>query len=530
MAKKTSIIKYFTEAVNQVPGLSQLFLLLGISLSIALGGSIIYWAQKPGMQTLYSDMSQAEAGKIIEVLQGLNVPYELDRKTGEILIPHDKLYETRLKLAGEGFQASGNDGVGFELINAEKGLGVSQFIESRRYHHILETELSRTINSLQPVKSSRVHIAAPKNSVFLRDKRNTSASVVLHLYPGYQLSNNQNKAIVNLLASSIPELLPGNITVVDHRGQLLSLEDENDGMQVSNKQLKYRRKLEEEYVKRIEQLLAPVMGLGNVRAEVSADINFSFVEESQESYNPNDQVVRSEKLDTEVRQNAGGQGGVPGALANQPPDVAAPPAANLAAENSGFNASSTQRNYELGRRLSYTNKPAGEVTRLSVAVLIANKTEVDAEGNKTNVAISDEQLVKLTALVKNAVGFDVARGDSVSVMNADFIQAEIEEIIDEVSFFDQQWVRDAIKQVLAAFLVLILIFTIFRPVIKGLLQKPELPAADAVAGIIQPLEEEEVIAPMPFDEKLRLAQTAVSSEPEKSAQVMKNWVAEGEPG
>ncbi|NRB38133.1 MAG: flagellar M-ring protein FliF [Pseudomonadales bacterium] len=530
MAEKTSIIKYFTEAVNQIPGLSQLFLLLGISLSIALGVSIVLWAQKPGMQVLYSDLSASDSANITEMLEGMNIAYELDAKNGEVLVPHNQLHEARIKLAGEGFQAAGSGGVGFELINKEEGLGVSQFIESRRYHHLLETEMSRTINSLQPVKSSRVHIAIPKNSVFMRDKRNTSASVVLHLYPGYQLTKNQNKAIVNLLASSIPELMPENITVVDHRGQLLSIEDEDDGMQISNTQLEYRRKIEDQYIKRVEKLLAPVLGLGNVRAEVSADINFSFAEESQESYNPNEQVVRSEQLDVETRQGKGGQGGVPGALANQPPEVAPATEADVAAEKTAFNASSTKRNYEVGRRISYINRPAGDLTRLSVAVLVANKVNTDAEGNTTTVAMSEEQLQRLTNLVKDAVGFNEQRGDRVTVMNADFIQPDIEEIVDDTSFWDQPWVRDAIKQILGAFLVLVLIFAIFRPLIKGLLQKPEpKPDPDAIEGIVQ-TPEEEVIPPMPFDEKLRLAQATVSDQPEKSAQVMKNWVAEGEPG
>lgn len=551
--KEEPIFTAILNGINAVPGLRQILLLVGLAASVAIGVSIVMWAKEPGYQTLYAGLDQQAAAQVVEMLQSMNVEYKLDRTTGEILVPFEKLHEIRLKLAGEG--VPGDGGQGIEMISEEKGMGVSQFIEGKRYHHALEVELSRTINSLQPVQKSRVHLALPKRSVFLRDQQSPSASVLVNLYPGQTLSKSQVVAIVNLVASSIPDMDAGKVTVIDQRGQLLSQRDENDELVISTRQFEYRQKIEDTYVKRIEQLLFPVMGANRVRAEVSADIDFSRIEMSRESYNP-DQVVRSEQVNIEPRIAADQAAGVPGSLANQPPQAGG--ADNKATESAPLgSASYVTRNYEVGKTMSYTNQPAGNIKRLSVAVLVGNQVSTDADGNPVTTELTQVELDKLTALVRDAVGFDGERGDRVTVMNANFISDEVLEA-HEPSLMDTlstPAMQEMIKQGMAALLVLVLIMTIFRPVMKGLLQSgkntlpaiPEGMAPDAAAAYVAGMQAAAgpdvhfSVAGMPsqlappgglantsrsFEEKLAVAKGTVAEDPKRAVQVMRSWVAE----
>jgi flagellar M-ring protein FliF len=525
-------------------GMRPLLLLIGIAAAVAAGVGAVLWSQGPTYNLLYGNLSDEDAATITQSLTGAGIPYRLENGTGAVSVPIERLNEARLLLAGQGLPQTG----GFASMGKDPAFGVSQFMEGARYQHALEQELARTIASLQQVTGARVHIAAPRNTSFVRDRVPASASVFVQLRAGRRLSSEQVTSIVNLVASSVPELDASQVTVVDQQGRLLSSPQGRDEFAIRDQQMEMARQVEETYAQRVEALLAPLVGAGRVRAEVSAQFDLSATEEAREQYRPESQIVRSEQLNEETVAGAAGAGGVPGALTNQPPEaaVAQPPGAQAARPGqAGADATSaagsrqSTRNYEIDRTLAYTRQPAGRLTRLSVAVLVDNVRTVGADGKVTEAPLSKEQLDRMTALVRDAVGFDAQRGDTVNVMNSPWKGQPVPaaEELESIPVWEQPWARDIAKILAGLAIALVLVFVVLRPLLRQLMAgglggggagpqgmlpggqgaiDPALLAAGgpAAAG-----------ANLAYDQQVAQARSLVSQDPARVAQVVKTWVS-----
>ncbi|HEY0942777.1 MAG TPA: flagellar basal-body MS-ring/collar protein FliF [Steroidobacter sp.] len=534
------------------PGLRPLAMLIGIAAAVAVGVGIVLWSKEPTYSLLYGNLGQQDAAQIAQALDTNGIPYRLEG-SGTITVPADRVHDARLKLAGQGLPEG--DG-GFSVMSKDPGFGVSQFMEGARYQHALETELARTITNLQAVEGARVHLALPRQSAFVRDRRKPSASVFLQMKPGRRLESEQVTAIVNLVASSIPELEAQQVTVVDQQGRLLSSPDGSSEVAEREKQMEIARELEDRYTQRVQQLLAPLVGSDRVRAQVVADVEMSTTEEAREQYRPESQIVRSEQTAEETSRNGSGPLGVPGALTNQPPQpgTALPPgssadpataqlAANAANPNAVVAPDNTSRqstrNYEIDRTVAYTKMPAGRLKRLTVAVLVDNIRTTAEDGTVSETPITPEQIENMTRLVKDAIGYNEARGDSVSVVNASFHgQTKPEDIvIDKIPLWEQPLMRDIAKLVVGLIALLVLVLAVLRPLIRGLIgtaPKPErvpvptpvqaTPMAAAMATAIDGSSP----APMDYDGQIAAARALVSQDPARVAQLVKTWVGDDE--
>jgi flagellar M-ring protein FliF len=373
--------------------LKPLLLLVGIAMAVAAGVTVVLWSRGPTYSMLYANLGNQDQAQITQALDAAQIPYRMAPGSNAIEVPADRLNDARLKLAGQGLPEGGG---GFAMMDKDPGFGVSQFMENARYQHALEAELARTIAALRPVEAARVHLAVPRQSAFVRDHKGASASVFLQLKQGRRLEQEQIQAIVNLVASSIPDLEANQVTVVDQQGRLLSSPEGHDQFALREQQYDMIHRLEDDYAQRIEALLAPLVGPGRVRAQVVAQMDMAVTEEAHEQYKPDSQVVRSEQLSESMTKDGSGSQGVPGALTNQPPPagVAQPPAsaAPAAAKPAGAagtagaaatsavagttavgvtDSSSKQstKNYEIDRTLAYTRQPAGRRGGGKVALL-----------------------------------------------------------------------------------------------------------------------------------------------------------------
>ncbi|MEQ1668918.1 MAG: flagellar basal-body MS-ring/collar protein FliF, partial [Sulfuriferula sp.] len=417
----------------------KLLLMVGIAAAIAIIAGVIMWSQKPDYRVLFSNFSDKDGGAIVAALEQMNMPYKYAEGGSAILVAADQVHDLRLKLAAQGLPKGGN--VGFELMENQK-LGTSQFLEQVNFQRALEGELAQTIEAVSAVQAARVHLALPKASVFVRDQQNPTASVLLNLQPGRALDAGQVSAIVHLVASSVPELTPKNVTIVDQNGNLLSDNNNklaNNGLDPS--QLKYVQELQQDVAKRIEAIIAPIVGAANVHAEVTADVDFSRSEQAAESYKPNQPpdaaAVRSQQT-SETLNGGGNATGIPGALSNQPPapataPITAPPAANAAAGAAATATSAanttppttTQKdstvNYEVDKTIRYVQQGMGGLKRLSVAVVVNYKQTTDKAGKVKNMPLSAAEQAQITNLVKEAMGYSAARGDTLNVLNSQFV-------------------------------------------------------------------------------------------------------------
>ena len=522
------------------PNVRPLLMLVGIAGAVAAGVGVVLWSKEPTYSLLYGNLGQQDAVQISSALQASGVPYKIDAATGAITVPSDRVHDARLQLAGQGLPEG--DG-GFAVLSKDPGFGVSQFMEGARYQYALEGELARTIKNLQQVESARVHLAMPRQSAFIRDRRPPSASVFLQLKPGRRLESEQVTAIGNLVASSIPELEATQVTIVDQQGRLLSAPQGNNEFAARDKQLEIARNTEERLTQRIEQLLAPLIGPGRVRAQVVADVEMSSTEEAREQYRPESQVVRSEQSAEETSRNGSGPQGVPGALTNQPPTpgTVLPPGATAAATPAAPGQPATPgtapdntskqstRNYEIDRTVAYTKLPAGRLKRLTVAVLVDNFRSTDEEGNVTETAVPAEQLENMTKLVKDAVGFDQARGDSVNLVNASFKgEPAAEEVQPEtIPLWERPLVRDLAKLAMGLIGVLVLVFVVLRPLIRGLLAAPVLNYVPIPEGQAA-LPAAPASPALDYDTQIAQARSLVSQDPRRVAQVVKTWVGNDE--
>lgn len=572
-AKKPPLLGLtFLEGLSEMSVLRQVGLLVGLAASVAIGFAVVLWSQQPDYRPLYGSLNGMDVSQVVDVLNMAGIDYTVEPNSGALLVKSKDMAQARLKLASAGVAPRDNT-VGFEILDRDQSLGTSQFMEAARYRRGLEGELSRTIASLNGVKSARVHLAIPKSSVFVRDERKPSASVLLELFPGRNLEPGQVQAIINLVATSVPELNKSQVTVVDQKGNLLSDQEELSELTIAGRQFEYTRRLETLLTQRVHNILRPVVGSDRYKAEVSADVDFNAVESTTETFNPDQPALRSEQAIKEQRQSSLPPQGVPGALSNQPPAPGAAPeqlglgTANVAAVPPGqplVDANGQQildpvtgapmlapypadkreqatRNYELDRSISYTRQQQGRIRRLSIAVVVDDQQTVDpATGAVSYQPWTTEDLARFTRLVQDAVGFDASRGDSVSVVNTPFV-ADRGEVIEEIPFYEQPWFWDIAKQIIGALFILALVFGVLRPLLNNLTGAKKT-GKDLVAleREAQPLAPEldddalslsgsaqQIMLANPhegFEAQLNAIKNLVAENPARVAEVVKEWI------
>lgn len=479
-------------------------LIVGGAALAAAAAAFMLWSRAPDYKVLYTNVSDRDGGAIIASLTQMNVPYKFAEGGSAILIAGDKVPEVRLKLAAQGLPKGG--GVGFELMDNQK-FGTSQFAEQVNYQRGLEGELARSIESIGTVESARVHLALPKPSLFVRDQRKPSASVVLTLHRGRGIDEGQVSAIVHMISSSVPELDPKAVTVVDQRGNLLSAANAGArGLDVS--QLKYAQEIEQGYIRRIEAILQPILGANNVRAQVAADIDFSVVERTEEKFAPNQDprnaAVRSQQSSESSQLGTTPPGGVPGALSNQPPatpnaPITAPRPANAPANGAtppgaatttattstapagpSSSRKDTTTNYELDRSIRHVQQGAGAIKRLSVAVVVNHLAAADGKQR----ALAPAEVDQIRNLVKEAMGYSQERGDSLNVVNSAFARDGQDEHQAEVPVWKDRDNIELAKSIgqylLLGALALFAWFAVFRPLLRRHLAPPRAAEPEAL--------------------------------------------------
>ncbi len=522
--------------VLRIPAVRQVLSLIGVAGAVAVGFAVVLWSQTPEFTQLYRDMSSAEAAEVAEALQAADIDYKIGGN-GSVLVAESQLHDARLQLASQGLPQGVS--AGMEMMQEQSSFGVSQFMESARYQHALEAELARTIASLGAVREARVHLALPKQTAFIRDKKGASASVLLQLFGGRVLEADQASAVVHLVASSVPNLIASDVTLIDQHGRLLSSGDEQAAGAQAATQFKHSRRLEENYKRRIEDLLTPLVGAGRVRAEVVADIDFTYTEETRESFDPARAVVRSEQISEDQSSVATAlAGGIPGALSNQPPEATGLAAEDVASESVQVepknSSRSSTRNYEVDRTIRHTRPQSGAIRKLSVAVLI---DDTPVEGPETQSALSDSDVERYTALVKEAVGFNESRGDSVVVLNEAFRAEAAVEAAEPPALWERPELRDVLKQVLGAILVLAIAFGVVRPMLRGVIAGGPAVSGEYLGragdfsggtGSAQLAGGAAALAGPSYDEKVAAAKNISGTDPARVAQVVKRWVATDE--
>jgi flagellar M-ring protein FliF len=542
--------------------LKPLLLLVGIAMAVAAGVTVVLWSRGPTYSTLYANLGTQDQAQVTQGLDAAQIPYRMAPGSNSIEVPAERLNDARLKLAGQGLPEGGG---GFAMMDKDPGFGVSQFMENARYQHALEAELARTIAALRPVEGARVHLAVPRQSAFVRDHKGASASVFLQLKQGRRLEQEQIQAIVNLVASSIPDLEANQVTVVDQQGRLLSSPEGHDQFALREQQYDMIHRLEDDYAQRIEALLVPLVGPGRVRAQVVAQMDMAVTEEAHEQYKPDSQIVRSEQTSESMTKDASGTQGVPGALTNQPPaaGVAQPPPSSAPAKPAGTpgatagaaaatsavaattgvgatDSSSRQstKNYEIDRTVAYTRQPAGRLRRVTVAVLIDNLRSVGKDGKSKETPLSKEQLDHINQLVKDAVGYDEARGDSVNVVNASFTQeavpAPAEGELQSTKLWESPLFLDIAKILGGLVVLLVLVLSVIRPLVKNLIGPaaqqmqvqvlPRTPVPDPAANTAA-LPSAAQQAAVNHEQQVLQARTLVNQDPKRVAQVVRGWVA-----
>jgi flagellar M-ring protein FliF len=463
-----------------------------------------------------------------------------------VLVPADRVHDTRLKLAAQGLPKGGN--VGFELLENQK-LGSSQFVEQVNFQRAMEGELARSIESVSAVQAARVHLAMPKDSVFVSEQKMATASVLLNLYPGRVLDAQQVSAIVHLVASSVPELPTKNVTIVDQNGNLLSDTSRaasTSGMDPS--QIKYVQELQQNVVKRIESIISPIVGAENVRAEATADVDFSHSEQAVESYKPNQtpdtMAIRSQQT-SESLNSTGNPAGVPGALTNQPPAPATAPIV-APAKNGKVTPpvpaalpTSTQKdattNYEVDKTIQYVQQGVGGLKRLSVAVVVNYKKTTSKDGKVEMKPLTADETAKITNLVKEAMGFNQARGDTLNVVNSAFASPD-QEVIPETPLWKEpgtiQTAKDTGKYLLMGGALLLLYLRVLKPMLKKITEpaKPS-PAMEHQAYTTPQMEAgmgEGSRGGRDYQDGLARAQKLASEDPRVVANIVKTWVGSNE--
>lgn len=522
-----------------------LMLGIGFALLVALISAAVMWGKTPDYKVLYSNLSDKDGGAILAQLSQMNIPYKNADGGGAIMVPSDQVHEARLKLASQGLPKGGT--VGFELLENQR-FGATQFQEQVNFQRGLEGELAKSIQSLSSVQSARVHLALPKQSAFLREQQKPSASVILNLYPGRTLDRAQVAGIVHLVSSSVPDLPMKNVTTLDQHGTLLSsVGNANNAGGLDPDKLNYIQQLEQGYIRRVTDLLEPIVGRNNVRAQVTADVDFAVFEQTAETFKPNigEASVRSSAVNESNAGSGAGAQGVPGALSNQPP---ANPTAPLQGASSAPTSSATSQgsapakrelttNYELDKVVRVEKRPVGAVKRLSAAVVVNNNRVVDKDGKVTMQPLSEADLTKITSLVREAVGFSQTRGDTLNVVNVPFnVDEKIVET--ETPLWKQpdniSLAKETGKGLALLIGLLVLVFSVIRPALRSIgTRNGQIPSVDyagdpALAGpdaVYTPGRPAQRLSAAGSAAQLAEVRQLAKQDPATVANVVRTWVS-----
>lgn len=547
---------------QQLRGNPLILLLIAGAALIAIVVALLMWARAPEYRVLYSNLTEADGGRIISELDGRGVPYRFSAGGTALLVPSDSVHSLRLQLAEQGLPRGGN--VGFELMD-NQAFGVSQFAEQVNFQRGLEGELSRSIESLGPVSRARVHLAMARSSVFVRDREPAKASVIVTLEPGRVIGEGQVSAIVHMVSSSVPELAAENVTVVDQNGRLLS-ETDTQGRRLDATQLDYIAEVERSFQQRIENILTPILGGENIRAQVAAQIDFAQREETSERYGPNqppnEAAVRSRQSSLSYNGGDDLALGIPGALSNTPPGVAASPIELPTDEDGelteeaeeGLLALSSLRNddvvnYEVDRNIQHILHQQGQLTRLTAAVVVDYREELDEEGEWQRVPLSNAEIAQIERLVRQAIGFSQARGDAIEVVNSPFSRdAEDHESLEWWQSPEIHALALTIgRYLLIALAVLLGYLLVLRPLIKRYTEQPVLASApgtslqvrvgddpEAREGELQSGEEEDELQPYErpkrkrrssaYEDHLADLREMAQEDPRMIAMIIRNWM------
>jgi flagellar M-ring protein FliF len=523
---------------------NKLLLIVAAAAVIAVMAVFWMWSQQPDYRILFSNYSDKDGGAIVAALEKMNVPYKFSDSGTAILVPASQVHQARLKLASDGLPKGGN--IGFEILENQK-FGVSQFVEQVNFQRALEGELERSIQSIGAVEVARIHLAIPKASVFVRDQQQPTASVLLNLRAGRSLDAQQVGAVVHLVASSVPNLPATNVTVVDQNGNLLS--DTTKKMGANNldpTQLKYIDDIQQSIAKRVESIITPIVGAKNVRAEASAEIDFSSLEQAAETYKPNqkpdDAAIRSMQSNESQTANGGAATGVPGALSNQPPANATAPittpagavpgAATTAEATPINNQKNITTNYEVDKTVRYSQQNMGGIKRLNVAVVVNNMPVTDNKGKVTYRPLTAAEKTQINDLAMQAMGFNKERGDALTVVNSSFA-GEPDEIIPEVPMWKNpetiEYVKDALRFIVGIVVLVMIYKRALSPVLRKVtaLTPKQLMAPDGEDAVVKLSGEGEQASSGNIN-KLEAAKQLAKDNPRMVASVVANWTTGNE--
>ena len=539
-----------------LPGRLQLMAVVGLAALVAVLVVMAMASRESDYRVLFPGVSEKDGGQIIDRLTQMNVPYRMAESGTSILVPSGRVAELRMKLAAAGLPSAGYTGSGgsgapgYELLD-QNSFGQTQGAERMKFQRAKEGELVRSIQSLESVKSARVHLALPNQNGFFREQQKPTASVILNLHPGRTLERAQLAGIVSLVSSSVPEMNAKSVSVIDGSGALLSgTGDSDNAAGLDSQQLQFRRDIEASHLKRVLALLEPVVGADNVRATVTAEVDFARVEQTAEAFRPNqgaDALIAIREQRSEESSGAGSAtpSGVPGAASNQPQAAASAPingpAQALQTANGGGAGGNTRREaatrYEVDRTVTVTRNAVGNVKRLSAAVVVNHRTTADAKGKTSTVPLTDKELEQLTALVQQGIGYNAERGDLVRVINAPF-RSEPLPPEETTPLWQQPWLLDLLKTAAAplalAAVALVLVFSLIRPAVRQMLAPPPVPepgsglnevvddgaALPGLAGGALP----QLAAPA-SNEKLEAARNMAKQNPAAVANIVRGWVS-----
>jgi len=472
IASSSNAIEKIREGIDQ-PGFRRAFPTLLASIT-AVAAIVLYWGmQQPDMTTLYSSLPEAEKSKVLDSLRNMGVEVELDPVTGDILVPTDAYHQSRISLAAQGlpeFAGSPSDAVD------DLPLGVSRSVEGLKLKQVQELELAKSIAEISSVQAARVHLAIPEKSVFVRDQADPTASVFINLKNGRKLDKTQVLAITNLVSSSIPNMNPNNVSIIDQFGNLLSNSPDDPDQQLADSQLEYRMRLEHIYKNRITSLVAPIVGAGNVTAQVNIDIDFTRREISQEIVDPKTSAPVSEQSSLNITAKKDAIG-IPGAIANEPPQEPVIQQQNQAGVATNANngeqeqfqtKSSTElKNYENSKTYETVKNRSNVITRIDAALLVRDKKTLDPDTQAVvHEPISQEVLEQIENLVKSAIGIQVDRGDTLTITSQPFVE-DFEGF--EIKWFETPWFRSTVENSLLVLLIGIVALGVVRPMLNKIL-------------------------------------------------------------
>lgn len=539
----------FQQRFKALPQKNKMGILFGIPLVIGVIVAMMMWANQASYRVLFSGLSDQDGGAIVQALTQLNIPYQHNSTGTAIMVPSNQVYDARLALASQGLPKGSV--VGFEVMDDQQ-LGITQFQEQVNYQRALEGELTRSIQSLSAVRSARVHLAIPKPSIFIRDRQLPSASVVLTLFGGRFLTDQQVSGIVNLVSSSLPGLMPEKVNIVDQSGRLLTQGTENDSG-LNPTQLAFTQQIENNLTQRIVDILTPVFGRENIRATVTADVNFAETERTDELYKPNTNEdkasLRSKQISEQREGGINAVEGVPGVLANTPPGQVEAPIN----ENAQANINNQQNNnpedqlktlnrdsiinYEVDKTIQYTKEQIGKIQRLSTAVVINFKTLTDPRGETRQVPLTPEEKIEIDNLIRQAIGFNEERGDQINVLNQAFVEPEVY----LPSFWENPETMDILKSLGmplgVALLAAIFVFGLIKPLFKPLQDSFDGPnllpqnnqnllegPSEESRQLLEKIHEEVDMPDLSKNEKLDRLRAIAREHPQIVAAIIRNWV------